>query len=113
MRRLPIAFGLPRLAAANAYLSRAMVVESVYQATALSGAGMMGQVRNTGTLAPGFGGMYQYSPQPTDRLVVSYAGQTHEFVVHEASGNSQAMTSDAWLLSPHQLRYTHRLQGQA
>ena len=44
---LPIAFGLPRVVAMNAYLSRSLVVEAVYQATALSGVGMMGQVTNT------------------------------------------------------------------
>lgn len=110
---LRIAFGLPRIAAANAILSRAMVVEAVYQASILSGASSMGQVRNTGTLSPGLGGAYQYSPQPSDRLVLNYAGQVHEFVVHEAVGNPQAATSDAWLLSPHRLRYTHRIPGQA
>lgn len=110
---LLIAFGLPRIAATNAYFSRAMVVEAVYQATALSGAAMMGRVANTGTLSPGYGGAFQYSPQPSDRLVVHFGGQIHEFVVHEAVGNPQAMTSDAWLLSPHQLRYTHRLGDQA
>ena len=108
-----IAFGLPRIVVANMYLSRAMVVEAVYQATALSGAGMTGGIASTGTLAPGIGGTYQYSPQPTDRLVVHFGGQVHEFVVEEANGNPQAMTSDAWLLAPHQLRYEHRLVDQA
>lgn len=110
---LRVAFGLPRLAGATAYFSREMVVNAVYQATMLSGAGMTGQIRNTGTLAPGFGGAFQYSPQPSDRLVVHWAGQVHEFVVHEAVGNPQAATADAWLLSPHRLRYSHRLEGQA
>lgn len=108
-RGMQIAFGMPRIAAANLYLSRAMVVEAVYQATVLSGAATMGQVANTGTLSPGYGGAFQHSPQPSDRLVVHYAGQVHEFVVHEAVGNPQALTSDQWLLSPHQLRYSHRL----
>lgn len=110
---LRLAFGLPRTVAASVYLSRTMVVEAVYQATALSGGGLVGRVVNTGTLAPGYGGAYQYSPQPTDRLVVHYAGQVHEFVVHEAQGNPQAMTSDAWVLSPHQLRYRHRMGTEA
>lgn len=110
---LRLAFGFPRTVAASAYLSRTMVVEAVYQATALSGGGLVGRIVNTGTLSPGYGGAYQYSPQPTDRLVVHYAGQVHEFVVHEAQGNPQAMTSDAWLLSPHQLRYRHRMGTEA
>lgn len=112
-RGMQIAFGMPRIAATNLYLSRAMVIEAVYQATILSGAAMMGQIRNTGTLSPGYGGAFQYAPQPSDRLVVHYAGQIHEFVVHEAVGNTQAMTSDQWLLSPHQLRYSHRLADLA
>jgi YD repeat-containing protein len=110
---LRLAFGLPRIVAANVYMSRSMVVEAVYQATALSGGALMGRVVNTGTLAPGYGGAFQYSPEPTDRLVVHYAGQVHEFVVHEAQGNTQAMTADQWLLAPHHLSYTHRLDGQA
>ena len=110
---LRIAFGLPWIAAANAYLSRAMVVEAVYQATALSGGALMGRTVNTGTLSPGLGGAYQYSPQPSDRLVVHYGGQIHEFVVQVANGNPQAPTSDAWLLSPHELRYRHTIPGQA
>jgi hypothetical protein len=110
---LRLAFGLPRIAAANVYMSRSMVVEAVYQATALSGGALYGRIVNTGTLAQGYGGAFQYSPQPTDRLVVHFGGQVHEFVVHEAQGNPQAMTSDAWLLSPHLLRYRHRLGNEA
>lgn len=110
---LRIAFGLPRLVATTAYFSRAMVVNGLYQATILSGAGLMGQIRSTGTLAQGFGGAFQYSPEPADRLVVHWAGAVHEFVVHDVVGNPQAATADAWLLSPHQLRYSHRLEGQA
>ena len=54
-----VAFGLPRIVAMNAYLSRSLVVEAVYQATALSGGGMVGRIVNTGTLAPGYGGGFQ------------------------------------------------------
>ncbi len=110
---LRIAFGLPRIVAANLYLSRSIVVEGVYQATALSGGAMMGRIVSTGTLTQGYGGAFQYSPQPADRLVVHYAGQVHEFVIQEAQGNSQAMNSDAWLSAPHQLRYRHRMGDQA
>lgn len=110
----PIAFGLPRVVAINAYLSRSLVVEAVYQATALSGGGMVGRIVNTGTLAPGYGGGFQYSPQPQDRLVVNLGPQqTHEFVVRQAEGNSYATTASAWIMSPHVLQYVHRLPGQA
>jgi len=111
---LAVAFGLPRIVAMNAYLSRSLVVEAVYQATALSGAGMMGQVANTGTLSPGYGGGFQYSPQPSDRLVVNLGPQqVHEFVISQAQGNMQARTATEWVMSPHVLQYVHRLQGQA
>ncbi len=109
---LRLAFAFPRVVAANMDMSRAMVVEAVYQATALSGAAQMGRITNTGTLSPGYGGAFQYSPQPADRLVVHYGGQVHEFVVHEANGSSQAATSDDWILSPHQLRYSHRMGSE-
>ncbi len=109
---LRIAFGLPRIIAANVYLSRGLVVEAVYQATALSGGAQTGRVVNTGTLALGVGGL-RYSPQPADRLVVILGQQTHEFVVKEARGNVQAATAAAWVMSPHILRYVHRLPGQA
>jgi hypothetical protein len=111
---LPVAFGLPRVLAMNAYLSRALVVEAVYQATALSGAGMMGQVTNTGTLTAVYGGGFQYSPQPSDRLVVNLGTQQlHEFVVRQAQGNMQARTATEWVMGPHVLQYLHRLPGQA
>ena len=110
---ISVAFGLPRILALNTYMSRSFVVEAVYQATALSGGAYMGRVVNTGTLTQGYGG-FQYSPQPTDRLVVNMGQQqVHEFVVHQAQGNNQAATASAWVMAPHILRYTHRLQGQA
>lgn len=108
----PIAFGLPRVVASNVYMSRGMVVEAVYQASALSGGALAGRIVNTGTLEPGMNG-YIYSPQPEDRLVVKIAGQTHEFVVKQAQGDATAMTSDAWLMAPHDLRYSHRMPGEA
>jgi hypothetical protein len=49
-RDLAIAFGLPWVIAVNAYLSRALAVEAVHQASASSDAGFYGQVTNTGTL---------------------------------------------------------------
>ncbi len=111
---LAIAFGLPRIVAVNAYLSRSLVVEAVYQATALSGGAQVGQIVNTGTLAPGYGGAFQYSPQPMDRLVMNLGPQqVHEFVVRQAQGNNQAMTAAAWVMAPHVLQYVHRLPGQA
>ena len=109
---LAIAFGLPRVIAVNAYLSRSLVVEAVYQATALSGSGYYGQITNTGTLTTEYGGL-QYLPQPSDRLVVRLGPETHEFVVREAQGNAQAPTAANWLIYPHILRYRHVLPGQA
>ena len=111
-RDLAIAFGLPRVVAVNAYLSRYLVVEAVYQATALSGAAYLGRITNTGTLISSYGGV-QYLPQPTDRLVVQLGQERHEFVVKETQGNTQAQTAATWLLMPHILRYTHVLPGQA
>jgi hypothetical protein len=112
LRDLAIAFGLPRVVAVNAYLSRYLVVEAVYQATALSGSGMYGQVTNTGTLTTEFGGL-QYLPQPADRLILRLGTETHEFVVMDAQGDIRAQTASAWLLMPHVLRYRHVLPGQA
>jgi hypothetical protein len=109
---LAVAFGLPRVIATNVYLSRGLLVEAVYQATALSGGGYTGQIASTGTLEPGLGG-YVYSPQPADRLVVKLEGQVHEFNVKEAQGDTQALTASAWLMAPHAMRYTHSLAGQA
>lgn len=109
---LAIAFGLPRVIAVNAYLSRALIVEAVYQATALSGSGYYGQITNTGTLTAAYGGL-QYLPQPADRLVLQLGQERHEFVVKEAQGNMQAQTAIDWLLMPHVLRYTHIMPGQA
>jgi hypothetical protein len=109
---LAIAFGLPRVVAVNAYLSRYLVVEAVYQATALSGSAYYGRITNTGTLTTASGGV-QYLPQPADRLVLLLGQERHEFVVKEAQGNMQAQTATAWLLMPHVLRYTHVLPGQA
>lgn len=102
-----IAFGLPRVVAVNVHLSRTMVVEAVYAASA-----HMGQVVYHGTLTMTQMGV-QYLPQPSDRLVVNLGSQTHEFVVHQAQGNDQALNASAWVLAPHLLRYTHRLPGQA
>ena len=109
---LPIAFGLPRVVALNVYMSRGLVVEAVYQATALSGGSYYGRIVNTGTLVLGPAGL-QYQPSPTDRLVLKLGTQTHEFVVKNAQGNMAAATSTAWLFSPHRLHYTHRIPGQA
>jgi hypothetical protein len=108
---LAVAFGAPRLIAISAYQSRALVVEAVYQATALSGAALVGRVANTGTISVSAAGA-QYLPQPADRLVVEWGGQRHEFVVRTAQGNNLAPTSDAWLASPHVLSYSHSLEGQ-
>ncbi len=109
---LPIAFGLPRVVAMNVYMSRGLVVEAVYQATALSGGAYYGRIVNTCTLVLTPVGL-QYQHAPTDRLVLKLGTQTHEFVVKNAQGNMTATTSTAWLFSPHRLHYTHRIPGQA
>lgn len=109
---LPVAFGLPRVVAVNVYMSRGLVVEAVYQATALSGGASFGRIVNTGTLVLGPAGL-QYQHGPTDRLVLKLGTQTHEFVVKDAQGNMAAATATAWLFSTHRLHYTHRLPGQA
>ena len=111
---LPIAFGLPRILAVQMYFSRYLAVEAVYQATIHSGGAQMGRIVNTGTLSQGLGGQWQYSPQPSDRLVVNLgAEQTHEFVIQNAQGNTQAADAMTWLMSPHVLQYVHRLPGKA
>jgi hypothetical protein len=111
---LPIAFGLPRVVGLGAVASRSMVVEAVYGASQLSGAAALGQVVSVGTITVSQLGA-QYQPHPTDKLVVKLGEQTHEFVLKQANGNNQAADASTWLLSPHVLRYTHRIpdQGEA
>lgn len=109
---LAIAFGAPRLAALSAHGSRAIVVEAIYGATALSGAQQLGQITTTGTLRVGATGA-TYAAEPTDRLVVELAGKRHEIMLKSAQGNSQAADAMAWLSSPHQLRYHHAIAGEA
>ena len=111
-RVLAIAFGVPRVLAVNAFLSRSLVVEAVFQATALSGAGMYGQVTSAGTLTTEYGGL-QYLPQPMDRLILRLGSETHEFVLQDVQGDMQAQTAASWLSMPHILRYTHAMPGQA
>ena len=107
-----LGFGLPRTIAVSAYLSRAMVVEAVYQATILSGGAVSGQITTTGTIRVGPMGA-TYSPEPSDRLVLVMGDTRHEFVVTEAQGNTMAPTAAEWLASPHRLSYTHHLSENA
>lgn len=109
---LNVAFGAPRLIAAIAYASRAMIVEAVYHATAVSGSGLLGTVTTTGTVQVSNLGT-QYLPTPTDKLVVDLGGQQHEFVVTNVQGNLQAADAATWLASPHVLSYRHVVPGQA
>ncbi len=106
---LAVAFGLPRLIATNAYVSRGLIVEAVFEATRLGGGG--GRVVNTGTLEVTATGT-QYRRSPTDRLVLTFGDQKYEFVVKEAQGDISARTAAAWLVSPHRLEYTVRVPGQ-
>jgi len=105
---LPIAYGLPRVVSTNVYLSRAMVVQAVYAASQMSGSAFTGRVATTGTLAQTPVG-WQYAPTPTDKLIVRFGGQNHEFVVRNVQGNAAAPTPDAWLMLPHALSYRHTL----
>jgi hypothetical protein len=107
-----IAFGLPYVAAVSVSQSREMVVEAVYQATALSGAGRFGRIASTGTIEVR-GDDARYVPTPRNRLVVKLEGYTHEFTIKEAQGNNMASTSTQWLLEPHILRYVHKIPGMS
>lgn len=109
---LPVAFALPRVVSLGAVASRSMVVEAVYGASQLSGAAAQGQVVSVGTITVGPQGA-QYQPNPTDKLVVKLGEQTHEFVLKQANGNSQAADATNWLMAPHVLQYTHRIPEQA
>jgi len=103
-----IAFGLPYVVAMSVDQSRDMVVEAVYKATELSGGAQYGQVVSTGTLLVKDDNV-KYMAKPHDRLVVNIDGVNHEFVIKDAQGNNQALTSTSWLLAPHILRYLHRI----
>lgn len=116
-RALCVAFGLPRVVAADVVVSRGMLVEAVYFATATTGAAQLGQITSTGTITVGTSNP-TYERTPSDRLVVIFdkakqGKETHEFVVLEAQGNSQADSATSWLASPHVLRYTHKIPGSA
>jgi len=95
--------------AQTAYASRQMVVEGTYQATMQGGGMQTGQVIRTGTLTQTVSGSFQYSRLPGDKLVVKLQDITHEFEVHSAEGNNQAMTATAWLDSNHRMEYLHRI----
>jgi hypothetical protein len=91
--------------AQNAVMSREMVVRGVYAASALGGTG---RVTRTGTLRQAPNGQFAYESSPADRLVVVLPDARHEFVVHDAQGNAQAATADAFLAANHTLHYVHR-----
>jgi len=109
---LPAALLLPRAVAMSVTSSRGMIVEAVYYATAMSGAGQFGQVTSTGTIDVTQAGA-QYQPTPADKLVVNMGGMKHEFVLKNAQGNNAAGTAAEWLLAPHILQYTHTMADQA
>lgn len=105
---LAAAFSLPLVVAGNIYDSRSMVAEAVYFATTASGSALYGRAASTGTITVSPLGT-RYDAAPADRLVVRSGDQTHEFVVKQTQGNSQASTAISWLQSPHILQYTHRI----
>jgi hypothetical protein len=105
---LAVALGAPRLIAAATHSSRSMLVQAVYAATELSGAGAIGGITSTGTLKVTQAGA-QYLPTPADKLVVELGSEKHEFVLEAVQGNHQAADPWTWMASPHQVRYRHAL----
>jgi len=101
--------GLATKIAQNAYVSREMVVQSVYGATYQSGGMLTGKVVKHGTLKQTRFGGYSYQPTPTDKLVLVLKDATHEFEVRAVQGNTQAQTPAAFLDSNHQMEYVHRI----
>lgn len=93
--------------AQNVYLSRQMLVQAIYGATAQEGTG---KVTETGTLTQSRFG-FTYEPEPSDKLVLKLPTATHEFVVKVVRGNMQAPTPAAFLASNHHLHYVHTLDG--
>ncbi|MCA8975421.1 MAG: hypothetical protein KDC98_11925 [Planctomycetes bacterium] len=112
VRGLGLALVGPRLITAGVMQSRSMVTEAVYFATAQTGAGMVGQVTNSGTVRiTQLGAVYE--PSPTDRLVVDLGGSRHEFSAIEAVGDASQMFAANWLAAPHRLSYVHRFEDRA
>lgn len=109
---LPLAFAVPRLAATSLQTSQTMLVEAVWAATAKSGARQLGGVTSTGTLRV-VGNDAVYSAEPTDRLVLEFAGKHHEFRLRSAQGDPQAADASGWLAAPHTLAWHHTLAGEA
>ncbi len=111
-RGLAIALGAPRLIAQAVVSSRSMLVQAVYQASELSGAGANGGVTSTGTLTVSEAGA-QYAPSPADKLIVVLGKERHEFVLEAVQGNTQALDPWTWMASPHALRYQHAASKHA
>jgi hypothetical protein len=88
-------------------MSRQMVVQAVYGATAQGGTG---KVVKTGTLTQSLFG-FKYDPTPSDKLVLKLKDGTHEFAVKEVRGDMQAQTPEAFLGKNHHLHYVHTLEG--
>lgn len=105
---LSAAFGLPRLSTMGVMTSRTMLTEAVYFATAQTGAARPGQVTQSGTITGDQHG-WQYSPAPSDRLVVNVGGQVHEFQGIDAQGDDTAEFAANWLAAPHRLAYRYRM----
>jgi hypothetical protein len=88
-RALSATVCLPSAVAAGVQVSRGMLVEAVYFATASSGAAALGQVTMTGTVNVVATGT-TYAASPSDRLVVKIGGEAHEFVVQIVQGYAHA-----------------------
>jgi hypothetical protein len=111
-KALPVAFVVPRLAAAGVMSSRSMLAEAVYFATGQTGSAALGQITRTGTVTVTQAGAV-YAASPKDKLVVKVGTQVNEFESIEAAGDNSAATATAWLMAPHRLSYKHRIPDQA
>jgi hypothetical protein len=111
-KALPVAFVLPRLAAAGVMSSRSMVAEAVYFASAQTGGLLLGAITRTGTVTVTQSGAV-YSPSPSTKLVVKVGDQVDEFESIDAAGGNGAATAAEWLMAPHRLSYKHRIPNQA
>jgi hypothetical protein len=102
---LSVAFSLPRMIVAASLESRSAVTEAVFFATAQTG-GLQG-ITTAGTVSSTQGG-WQYSPMPSDKLIVRVGNAVHEFSQIQAAGGGGASTAISWLEAPHHLAYHHR-----
>lgn len=109
---LRMAFATPRELVGRAYLSRRILMEALFQATALSERAASAGIVSSGTLIVQ-GTDIGYDVEPADRFVVDLDGRAHEFTVEEIQGNFLAASATEWLVSTHALRYRYRRAEQS